>query len=429
VSRLFIEVTHEPDRIDGEVVLRDLEWVLLDTSGQLVSRGRGDGAALASLLGMAAAQDPNDVVVIVPAELCLWVQCTVPGRTTGQIRRALPFVVEEFLAGDVEGVHVAHGAIRRGAPVDCVVIDRNHVQGWLEGLKRLGLTPGHFVPAGALLPGSADRITVLFDGRAALLRTERQALAVDSDQVVYTLSTAVADGAPVAEESPAQERPALEIVTINGTIGDLDRNQIEQNAPREIRWTHEDTDLTQLQYLAQAWRSSRPELNLLQGTFAPPRQTSATWLRWRAVAALAGAWVLLAFVAETGKGLWAGHRADALREQTTALYREYFPNDQRVTNPGVQMRQRLGQAVGTGPGFLTLTGQFGKALATLQGAQLMSLGFSDGRDELTAEVTVAGFEALDALKTSLAEMRLATEITSAEQQEGGVRARLKVKVG
>jgi general secretion pathway protein L len=415
--------------VEGRFELRELEWVLLDEAGNLLSRGLGDGSALASLLGTSAAQDPDDVVVIVPGELCLWVRCEVPGRTIGQIRRALPFVVEEFLAGDVEGAHVAHGTIRRGAPVDCVVIDRAHLEGWLAGFKQLGLTPGHFVPAGALLSAAADRITVLFDAHSALIRTERQAVSVDADQAVYALSTAVSDVAGSTDEEPASNRPPLEIVTINGKIGDLDRAQVEQNAARPIRWTDEDTGLTTLQYLANAWRRQRVDINLLKGTFAPPRRRSAAWQRWRAVAVLAGAWVALATVAEAGRGLWASHRADGLEEETTALYRQYFPDDRRVTDVERQMRQRLGSADNVGPGFLTLTGELGKALAALPGAELQSVGFSDGRDELTADLTVPGFEALDALKSQLASMKLSTEITSAEQQDNGVRARLRVKVG
>jgi general secretion pathway protein L len=434
MSRLFVQVSSEPEATDEGFVLRDLEWVLLDDAGELVSRGTGDGRALAGLLGANAVQDPENVVVIVPGELCLWVQCSVPGRTAGQIRRALPFVVEEYLAGDVESTHLAHGPIRRGAPVDCVVVDRAHVAGWLDAFKRLGVTPGYFVPAGALLSATPDRISVLFDEHTALVRTERQALSVDADQVVYTLSAAIGDALPQDETSTAPEsslstREQLEIVTINGTVADLDRAQVEQNAPRSIRWTVEDTDLPTLQYLARRWREAKPDLNLLQGEFAPPRRRSAAWERWRMVAILAGAWVVLSMLAETGKGLWANHVADGLEAEAVELYRQYFPGDQRVTNVRAQMRQHLGESVGNGPGFLVLVGQFGKALTSLQGAELLSVGFSDTRDELTADITVPGFDALDTLKTNLADMKLATEITSAEQQESRVRARLKVKIG
>lgn len=435
MSRLFVQVSREAEASEGGYLLRDLEWVLLDAAGELVSRGTGDGAALAGLLGANAIQEPENTVVILPGEFCLWVQCSVPGRTNGQIRRALPFVVEEFLAGDVESTHLAHGPIRRGAPVDCVVVDRAHIEGWLAGFKRLGLTPGYFVPAGALLSAGTDRISILFGDDTALIRTDKQALCVDADQIVYTLSAAVAgeearpEGSVTTDGGVAPPSEQLEVVTINGTLGDLDRSQVEQNAPRSIRWTVEDTDLPTLQYLARRWRQQRPDLNLLQGEFAPPRRRNASWERWRMVAVLAGAWVILSMFAETGKAMWANHVADGLDEEAVALYRQYFPGDARVTNVRTQMRQHLGESVGNGPGFLVLVGQLGKALTSLPGAELLSVGFSDTRDELTADVTVPGFDSLDTLKTSLAGMKLATEITSAEQQESRVRARLKVKLG
>ena len=422
MSRLFLRIGREAVPTNEGLVIEELEWVLLHDSGELVSRGVGDGSALAGLLGTRAALDPDEIVVLVPTELCLSLQCMVPGRTTGQMRRALPFVVEEFLASDVENLHLAHGPLRRGQAAACLALDRRHIEGWLAALGRIGVVPGHLVPAGMLLPSAPDRVALLFDGEAVLARTPGQALATDAEQLVFVLSTAV------SEMGTGDEDGEIEVLAINGQLAPIDRAQVEQNATKRIRWTSEETDETTLAYLAKMWRSAPPNVDLLQGEFAPPRRRSAAWQRWRAVAALAGLWVLVGLAADVTKGAWASHRAGQLGEEATALYREYFPGDRRVQNIKRQMAQHLGDVGASGPGFIPLVGFLGKALEKSADAELLSLGFTDARSELAVDLTLPGYEALETLKNELSSSSLETDISSAEQQEKRVRARLKIRM-
>src|SRR5580765_6216067 len=113
--RLFIRIADVPGSDPSG--LFSLEWLLLDNQGALVSQGSGDPATLEQLVDVKTKQNPDDVVLLVPTEHCLAIRCTVPGRTVGQMRRALPFVVEEYLADDIESMHMACAAIRRNTPV------------------------------------------------------------------------------------------------------------------------------------------------------------------------------------------------------------------------------------------------------------------------------------------------------------------------
>src|SRR5262245_24730757 len=128
--RLFIRITGtgttEPHALDA------LEWLLLDKQGTLVSQGSGDLAMLDELIDLKTIQDPADIVLLVPTEYCLSMRCTVPGRTLGQMRRALPYVVEEFIAGDIDAMHVVAGPLRRGGAVDGVLIARAGLRGWVR---------------------------------------------------------------------------------------------------------------------------------------------------------------------------------------------------------------------------------------------------------------------------------------------------------
>ena len=59
--------------------------------------------------------------------------------------------------------------------------------------------------------------------------------------------------------------------------------------------------------------------------------------------------------------------------------------------------------------------------------KVRSFNFQGSRDELSTELVLGGFDALDALKDKLAKDGLSVEISSADQQQDGVHARLRLK--
>jgi len=86
--RLFIRIV-DTRGVDARE-LSSLEWLLVDATGALVSQGSGELTMLERLVDLKTMQDSADVVLLVPTEHCLAMRCSVPGRTIGQMRRALP---------------------------------------------------------------------------------------------------------------------------------------------------------------------------------------------------------------------------------------------------------------------------------------------------------------------------------------------------
>ena len=56
----------------------------------------------------------------------------------------------------------------------------------------------------------------------------------------------------------------------------------------------------------------------------------------------------------------------------------------------------------------------------------MGLSYTEDRGELAADLLIPGYEELDRLKQRLGTKGFGVEITSAEQQDKGVRARLRI---
>ena len=413
--RLFIRIAAAKGIDPHE--LGPLEWLLLDRAGALVSQGSGDPSMLERLVDLKTMHDPADVVLLVPTEHSLSMRCTVPGRTVGQMRRALPYVVEEYLAGDIDAMHIAAGTLKRNSPIDVVMIERAVLQSWLEALAAHGLVAGYAAPDAAMLAAVPGEATLLFDGDRVLVRSIDQLAAIETDALKLVLESLAAKS----------ESTGIRFVAVNGRIPEMMRAEVAQATEHPIEWVDTESEVTMLAHLAAAFPGKPPAINLLQGTLSPPKLANTGWTRWRSVAALVGVWILVMVASETVRGIWASHRTTALTADIEALYRSYFPKDQRIQDPYKQMNAHIGGHGATESTFLSLLGHLASGLAANPGAQLRSLSFNDGRAELGAEVAVSGFDALEALKAAWSREGVSVDITSAEQQDQQVHARIRLR--
>ncbi len=93
---LFLRVLSPVERLEEGFAI-GCEWLIVEDDGDERAQGVTDYRGLADLAdpNVDWLRTPTNIVVLVPSEHVLGVSCTVPGRSIGQIRRALPYVVEE----------------------------------------------------------------------------------------------------------------------------------------------------------------------------------------------------------------------------------------------------------------------------------------------------------------------------------------------
>ena len=134
----------------------DVDWLVRGDDGTDVE-GHVALSALAEIVATHArwADDPDNVILFVPTDDVLAVTCEVPGRNANQVRRAVPYAVEEFVADDIDSMHVACAELRRGEPVHALIATRDKVHDWLSGVSAAGAAPG-YMTADALALGSDD---------------------------------------------------------------------------------------------------------------------------------------------------------------------------------------------------------------------------------------------------------------------------------
>ncbi len=403
--RLQSPVYHDEDGTD-----LSCDWLILENDGDVRASGVTDYRGLSELIDPSTdwLQNSNNLVVVVPAEHVLALNTEVPGRSVGHIRRALPFVVEEYLAADIERMHLAHGPIKRGAPVRVNLIDVDYLDDWMACFEELNLRPGFMVSDAELLPVHSKGATVLLEPETALIRTDAQAASIDRDNLGLALESLEVD--------------LIEVV--NGELDGITAGQLD--AGIEIR-AGEDTD-PPLVYLARRWRGLPDAVNLLQGDYTPAKPPTENLYRWRAVASLGAIWLLVGLIGMVAQGVWAGLQADSLEAQSEALYRDIYPGERRINNVRRQMRQKLGERVdGAGGDFGAYLGYLAQGID--RSVSIWSLTYSENRNELAADLQLSSYDALEQFKQRIERLGLSLEITSAEQQDAGVRARVRLQGG
>ncbi|MEM8768986.1 MAG: type II secretion system protein GspL [Pseudomonadota bacterium] len=403
--RLQSPVYHDEDGTE-----LSCDWLILENDGEVRASGVTDYRGLSELIDPSTdwLQNSNNLVVVVPAEHVLALNTEVPGRSVGHIRRALPFVVEEFIAADIERMHLAHGPIKRGAPVRVNLIDIDYLDDWMTCFEELKLRPGFMVSDAELLPVHEKGATVLLEPETALIRTDSQAASIDRDNLGLALETLDVE--------------LIEVV--NGQLDGITSGQLDAGV-QVLAGEESDPPLV---YLARRWRGLPDAVNLLQGNYTPAKPPTENLYRWRAVASLGGIWLLIGLLGMVAQGVWAGLQADTLQEQSEALYRDIYPGERRINNVRRQMRQKLGERVeGTAGDFSAYLGYLAQGID--RSVSIWSLTYSENRNELAADLQLSSYDALEQFKQRIERLGVSLEITSAEQQDAGVRARVRLQGG
>ena len=377
---------------------------------------------------VAALQAPGvQLVMILPAELVLYDSVTLPARQHRQALQALPFLVEEWLADDIETVHLAIGTRQAAGTWPVMVIARH----WMESFRALidqhGVKPHALhVDAQCLpLPAGARSLAILMQGERALVRTERVVSAVELDNLapIIHLLTRNAEFQQVQiHHEEGHEQQAIIAQQLATEMAALDEVQ-----------TRVEPLASSLTVFLAGTLDKPGAINLLQGEFLVQQPTRG--LHW---GQLAAAVVLFGLLGQSTLQLVSGwyfsHAGATLEKQLEAQYRELYPDARQVSNPRKRLTSKLAE-LGMGGNDASFAYVFGtsiKALQSLQDASglvIQQLRYQSKQGELELEVTARNIEQLDQYKQLLVKAGLQAEIASANEGEGGIMGRIQIKSG
>ena len=354
----------------------------------------------------------GETLVLVPGELVLLAPVRIPSRQMRQIKQALPYMVEEIIADNIEEVHLALPALKpaENAALPVAVVRHHLLIDWLDQLYQHGIKPDWMFPDSLAVPWRVQSRSFFISGERVIIRSERFGAQIffksqmnaflpllhrqfAADELGAVPRYLVSSGADTADDARALQQA---VATEFGV--DVDLAEYAESSDEVMA--------------AEAMRARDESINLLQGGYAVQRQDDGTqWLRTAKVAAAA----LAIYAGVTAaSGMWYSWRARDVEQQTFSFYRELFPQERRVVSPKKQMMAHMGGgAVTSSPLPLLTKAALGMRNNTMQ---VDELRYNQKSDDLQVQLRTPTLETLDKIKQQLSGVGLQVDITSASQR-------------
>jgi general secretion pathway protein L len=401
-------------------------WASVDQQhGKLVEHGREPLEQLAE-----RTQGKRLIVALSGSELLL-TRAEVPGSNANKAARAVPFALEDKLAGDVDELHFALGARQRDGSFPVAVIAHQRMQRLVALLDEANLQPHAIVPAPLLLPQPPS-----------LSEPNLDATQAGDSVAAVTTWVMTTDGIQVELRSGEFSGFGCDAELL-GALLPLALKEAGEAAPSHLRLLTDDEGRAALPPLRieldeqaiasplEAFASQlggKPPIDLQQGDYSRRQQAGKLWKPWKLTAALAAGWLLVAAVGSFIELRVLETESARLDTQMAELLQDTFPDVKRVVNPQSQMRARLKTLRGGGGSgdFIGSMAEVARALGEARNTTLQSVAFRSGRLELDLEADQLA--TLDKLKQSLEKNgQLSATIQSANQEQGKVRGRVRVE--
>lgn len=403
-------------------------WLQPDDEGGMLL-GRGELAQAASALGARA------VTVLVPTEQVLLTRVELPVRNRQRLLQALPFALEEDLVDPVDQLHFAPGpaGTENGATAVAVVRDE-YMRYWLEQLEAAGIHAPVMLPDVLTLPRRDNGWSLWLESGVALVRTSAsQGLALDPDNLEPILPALLEQETGASTEAEPEEHDALvfDVYLCGEEVLPETLHKLLSQHSSDIR-EHRVADLLEAvrnpppDTLPESTRN-RP--NLRQGPHASHSEQRELWRLWRPAAILAAIVVVL----QLGLDVWELQRLESrlqtMQAESRELFRETFPDVERVVDMRVQARRemsRLRQGGEDGDtSFLWLMQQLARAMEDADEVQVRSLSYQSGRLEL--QLGAPELAAIESMRNDMGGDSVEATIESVSSEDDGVSVRLTMQ--
>ena len=364
-ERLFIRL--------GKSIEQNCSWLVWSEQEQeIIASGELADASALSTLAERAGNRPVDILV--PASAITLTSVQLPEKGQRQALKALPFMLEENLAENVDALHFVTGP-REGESLSVAVVAHEQMQNWLSWLSDAGIKAKQIVPDCLALPLQECQWAAMKFGQDYLLRTGSGAgVCLDANWFVAALPKLATQN---------QDGP----ITL-ASYSELDIEGVEQQ--------QQPLDLPML-VLAKGILNA--PLNLLSGVYTPKREYGKHLMLWRNSAIVILVALVLALV---NKGLNI-HEMNAERAQLQAQSEQIFKQvvgSSRVVNVRSQMESKLRSLQGSGGGtaFFTMLDELAGAFTKVPDLKPTSLRFDSGRNELRMQITAKSYAQIEQFK-------------------------------
>ncbi|MBD1582346.1 type II secretion system protein GspL [Pseudoalteromonas sp. S16_S37] len=359
---------------------KPIHWLVFSSSDeQIIASGELDNAEQLEQLSEKAAS--REVILLLSASQVQLKRVALPTKWNRKLEQALPFMLEEQIACDVDELFIAIGQPVMDGEKHCIevaICNKQWLKGWLKLFSELGIELARVVPDALLLPEQQDNALSMIElGQQWLCRLGHWHIsAIEKSwgaDYLYALAPS-----KIVHYSPAEGVPDV--------------------APKEAKEAEYDLPLALF-----AKQLGNVSFNLRQGVFAAKKKQPQWWRDWRS-GLLAASIAVGCFVVVKGAQLvMLQKQADDFKTQAVAVYQQAFPG--KVVRPHLLKKQIEGELAGLGNaeqgGFLELTNHLVAVYGEVENFTPETLRYDRRRNELRIRARASGFQVFGQVKAIL----------------------------
>jgi general secretion pathway protein L len=380
----------------------NLEWLSLAQPDNQPASG--------TMIELAAAAQGKSLLLLLPAASVLLLEIELAVKNAAQLKKALPFALEDLLAEDVEDYHLVWLKHDRDK-VAVVAVAHEALAAWLAPFREAGLALEAAYPETLCLPYKPGQGTLLIEGSNAMLRSAAYlGGGVDAEFLPQLLEKARAEGADF--ETLRICKSSEEISLPDG----LPSADLEMFIGKP------------LQFMAGAAELLPAELNLLSGAYAVSSRQIGRWQQWLPAAIILAVALAVQSYALLHKYWQQQAELSELEAKTQDLFKQTFPEVKRIVNVKAQADQQLAQLRKqqdfAGSSFMRLIYRSGLVLKDAPAIHLKKLNFLNGGLQL--HLLAEDIGQLEQFKQQL-QSTVQVKIQSADSGANGVEAQLEIR--
>ena len=390
---------------------------------------------------------PEKMVVFLPGCMTINRRKELNKGQKKHLNSALPYLVEESIADDIESIHIASYWHKKSRQVELVAIPHELIKQFIALFKALELPVSAIYSECQMLTTVPETTTLLLDRDYVLMAMPECA----------TVSMGYA-AVPLALSYQAENCERSENVATNSAFSEVrliyasaDQESLSEKIAAlktdldHQHWLYHEQKIEGdvFDFIAQRYlerQHSGELINLQQGAYRCKRRLSQKVGRWKTIAVVAVIWVVIELGIRVGEGFYFGREKHSIWAESAELYLRVFPNDRQVrdaqdrnmTSFNIQTwlqnrTKRANSAPVTESVFLPLLQTLSKVTAEHSAKALIKpqgLDFNNQLNRLAFDFVAVTLDSVNKLESELQAQGVRTKLERASQEKEGVVARI-----
>jgi len=364
------------------------------------------------------------ILTIISGQYITYTNVALAVKNQRQMLQALPFLVEEQIIGNIEDMHIATQGKFFGDSIPIAIIEKAFIDRLKNIFDHYHLPMDDLYGMPDLLGANENELQILFYDDYALVKGCGNCFQCDQENL-ETILELVSWG---------------DIIAINISLHELNKASLSLAKRIKTKFTTQALKVTStvftenlLDYLLRDDPvANQNPLNLLQGEFSSSGSASQKFREFAPVAWVFVLCLILQIVFNVASGFYFSRFSDQLQRDATVQYLRLFPDEKKVVNLEAQLKGKINSSNISAKGS-KFTAMFSSTVSvmakigTKDDTHLKQFRYDEESGVLKIGLEASSIALLDKIKNNLAEIGLAVEIVSANEENGIIKATLSIK--